>query len=1105
MQLMWLQFLLGCATAGLGGGYVAVEVMRMRKREREINRLTLDLGQRLQEGSELKLQLANRDKQLQQQSGSLQSLQEVLTAKGAQLGTLGQRCAELEQALREQADEEQARLLHRHDLQGEPSLRTSELEQTVAGLEAQLNEQLSAIDALQQDLAARDSRIEAVSELCDELEQRLAREVEREARRDSQELELQRALSALEQSHASCASELQASRATIASLQTDAEAKQSRIESLETDAGDGERRCDALTQRCAQLEAELEQRAATEQERRLLEQEVPRALSARVQELEGQLAGCDESLAQRELTIERLQGESHAQGEQILQAKQRCGELEQELQRQAVLEQERGLGSCELQAELRVRAVELEAQLSGRDEELRRLAQRIDSLEGDLALSTGSVEALSQRRSELEGQLVGRDDELRRLAQVIDSLRSDLAAGVGSVEVLVRQRSELEAQLLARDQELSGLAQSIVALQGDLAANAGVAEKAAQQRSELEAQHAGRIEALRQSAETIEALQTDLAESGGQLDVLGRSCAQLEQTLQHWTEQERERELRDQLLLSGLSQRQIELESQLAAHEQELAVRAAKLEQAEREATTDGGQIEQLIARNLELEQQLRRLLEVEAEGLRQEQELQRALSARASELEVHVAVRDADLQQQFVAIEALRNAALEDKLALEAGDKRCLELEQALQRSELRHKLHLQNEQTHLVATAARSSELEAELAARNEEILQLRAERAQLADRCHAVTEQAQLQAREREQREQRIAEINSSMEVLNYAIQSSQEDARAGEALIDELAENRLAAFFTRKKSAQSRQLMRLYCDGIAQGDLELALQGLLGDVEPLSAASVERLCARWRAAHRDWNRQPIEGEVAYVWAEGIYPKAGAEATGAAVLLLVAAFADGSSSVIAAECGERESKQAWLALLQDLVRRGMNVPRLVVADEALGVWDAIDELGWNCAQQHCWSHRSAKVLALLPRERRSEAAKMIAAIADADSRTQAKALRLKFVKRCGVRCAQAGARLGVGWRQMTSFYAFPREHWTHLRTTKLIETPLDALRLCAAESTAGKPSLHVEAILWKLLSAAARRFPELDKLQLVRSLTAKEKSNADAAPDNSREQVA
>ncbi len=883
-----------------------------------------------------------------------------------------------------------------------------------------------------------------------------------------------------------------------------------------------------------------------EQERRLLDQEVPQALSARVQELEVQLAGREESLAVHTQTILRLQGETDAQGGQLLQANQSCNELEKQLQRQAVFEQDRRLRSYEVQSELSSRAEELEtqltsrdeelgrltqtiaalksdleagaglveslsqqrsaleAQISGRAEELGRLAQRIDSLEGDLAVSAGSVEALSQRRGELEAQIFGRDEELRRLAQVIDSLRIDLAAGVGSLEVLVRQRSELEAALKGRDADLGRFAQTIVSLQSELADNAGMAERFAEERSELEARHAGRIEELRQSAETIESLETDMAASGAQIDVLGRRCVELEQALQLETEQERERGMRDQLLLSGLSQRESELEGQLAVLEQELVLRSEKLERAEREAATDGSQIDRLIGRNLELEQQLQHLLEVEAEGLRRDQELQRALSARTSELEVHVAIRDADLQQQSVAIETLRNAAIEAQQVIEASDKRCQELEQNLRRSDSQYQEQLQHEQARMAASASRALELEAELAGRSEEIRRMREEHAELADRCHTVTELTLLQGRDKEQREQRIVEINASMEVLNFAIQSCQDDARAGDALIDELAENRLAALFTRRRSAHSRRLMEQYFDGLAQGDLELALQSLLGDVEPLSAAAVERLCGRWREAHSAWKRQPIEREVAYMWAEGVYPKAGAEQPGAAVLLLVAAFVDGSSSVIAAEPGERDSKQAWLALLQNLMQRGMNAPRLVVADEALGLWDALDELGWDCAQQYCWSQRTAKVLALLPRERRFEAGKLLAAIADADSRTQAKALRVKFVKRCGVRCADAGERLSVGWKQMTSFYAFPREHWTHLRTARRIETPLNALRLCAAESIVGKPTPQVEAILWKLLSAAARTFPELDRLQLVRSLTAAEKSQAEAPADNPREQV-
>jgi hypothetical protein len=33
---------------------------------------------------------------------------------------------------------------------------------------------------------------------------------------------------------------------------------------------------------------------------------------------------------------------------------------------------------------------------------------------------------------------------------------------------------------------------------------------------------------------------------------------------------------------------------------------------------------------------------------------------------------------------------------------------------------------------------------------------------------------------------------------------------------------------------------------------------------------------------------------------------------------------------------------------------------------------------------------------------------------------------------------------WQLLTAYYAFPKEHWTHLRTTNVIESPFSAVRL-------------------------------------------------------------
>jgi transposase-like protein len=42
------------------------------------------------------------------------------------------------------------------------------------------------------------------------------------------------------------------------------------------------------------------------------------------------------------------------------------------------------------------------------------------------------------------------------------------------------------------------------------------------------------------------------------------------------------------------------------------------------------------------------------------------------------------------------------------------------------------------------------------------------------------------------------------------------------------------------------------------------------------------------------------------------------------------------------------------------------------------------------------------------------------------------------------QAAETLGRHWDRMVTFYQFPQEHWVHLRTVNVVESPFAALRL-------------------------------------------------------------
>ena len=102
-----------------------------------------------------------------------------------------------------------------------------------------------------------------------------------------------------------------------------------------------------------------------------------------------------------------------------------------------------------------------------------------------------------------------------------------------------------------------------------------------------------------------------------------------------------------------------------------------------------------------------------------------------------------------------------------------------------------------------------------------------------------------------------------------------------------ESRLLPLFKRRTEEVGRLLPELYLHGLAHGDFDLALRGLLGEAAPLSAASIARLKASWQVEYETWKRRRLDDlEPVYVWADGIYVKAGLEKDKAAMLVLIAA---------------------------------------------------------------------------------------------------------------------------------------------------------------------------------------------------------------------------
>ena len=294
-----------------------------------------------------------------------------------------------------------------------------------------------------------------------------------------------------------------------------------------------------------------------------------------------------------------------------------------------------------------------------------------------------------------------------------------------------------------------------------------------------------------------------------------------------------------------------------------------------------------------------------------------------------------------------------------------------------------------------------------------------------------------------------------------------------------ESQVLPLFSRRTKEVNQLLPELYLHGLALGDFDLALRGLLGKDAPISADTVARLKEKWLAEVEEWRQRRLDGlEVVYMWVDGIYVKAGLEKDKSALLVVIGGLSNGQKVILAVEPGHRESSEGWSAVLRDLKNRGMNSPRMVAGDGNLGIWGALSNVYPGALEQRCWNHKVMNVLDKLPKKAQAQGKLGLQRILSAESLKEAEDKRNLFTAWCRKEGYQSAKEsLERDWDRMVTFYQFPKEHWRHLRTTNIVESPFAALRLRTGAAKRFKKVANATAVIWKMLMLAEKRFRKLD----------------------------
>jgi transposase-like protein len=162
------------------------------------------------------------------------------------------------------------------------------------------------------------------------------------------------------------------------------------------------------------------------------------------------------------------------------------------------------------------------------------------------------------------------------------------------------------------------------------------------------------------------------------------------------------------------------------------------------------------------------------------------------------------------------------------------------------------------------------------------------------------------------------------------------------------------YQRRSRTQARLLARLYLEGLSSGDFEPVFRALVGKTAALSPTSILKLKTEWQQEYATWKQRQLRGRYVYMYADGLYLKAGAEQDKTALLVVLGVDEQGHKELLAMESGYRESAASWSEVLRSLKQRGLTeAPLLAIGDGALGFWAALDEVFPTTRHQRCWNH--------------------------------------------------------------------------------------------------------------------------------------------------------
>ena len=241
--------------------------------------------------------------------------------------------------------------------------------------------------------------------------------------------------------------------------------------------------------------------------------------------------------------------------------------------------------------------------------------------------------------------------------------------------------------------------------------------------------------------------------------------------------------------------------------------------------------------------------------------------------------------------------------------------------------------------------------------------------------------------------------------------------------------------------------------------------------------------WRKVKGDWDtwnaRSLAEEPVIRLILDGtvVRVRLDKKATSISLLVALGIREDGQKVLLAVKNMGGESEAAWRALLDDLVRRGLQTPEFVLVDGAPGLEKALAALWPDILVQRCTVHKHRNLIAHAPERLHEEISADYKDMIYADTKQEVETKRKAFLRKWRLKCPAVAVSLEEAGDKLFTFTRFPKSQWKSIRTSNAIERLHEEFKRRIKTQTV-LPSAETAAMLfWALLASGQITMRKID----------------------------